>query len=194
LAGPERRVSGIIPALALEWMARETRARLLVTDMLDLLWANAAAQAVLGARHDLEVRDGALAATNSAHQDDLAAFVRRSGPDVETLVIPSEDRNGHVLIRAQRVGREPSDRFVGIHFHRSHVHISEYADFRKIFGLTQAEHQVLLYMLDGKTADEVSCEKQVSIDTVRYQIRQIYEKLGVSSRESLFRRIRPYIL
>ena len=45
-----------------------------------------------------------------------------------------------------------------------------------------------------KTADEVSAEKRVSIDTVRYQIRQIYDKLGVSSRESLFRRIRPYIL
>jgi DNA-binding CsgD family transcriptional regulator len=194
LADAERRVSGIVPELALDWIARDERPRLLVTKELDLLWANAAAESVLRARQDLEIRDGAFAATNGAYQETLVSFIRDCGPVVTTFVMPSEDRNGHVLFRGLRVGQESDGGIVGLHFYRSDLHASEYADFRRIFGLTHAEHQVLLYMLDGKTADEVSTEKQVSIDTVRYQIRQIYDKLGVSSREGLFRRIRPFIL
>lgn len=190
----EGRTATLIPALALDWIARDVRPRLLVTDALDVLWVNESAKAALAGRQDLEIRDGALAATSNAHQDELAAFVREAGLELVTLALPCEGSAGHVLLRAQQVGEDRERRHVGIQFYRSYQHVFEYVDFARIFGLTGAEHRVLLYMLDGRTADEISSEKKVSIETVRYQIRQIYDKLDVSSREGLFRRIRPYIL
>ena len=188
------RVATLIPALALDWIARDVRPRLLVSDGLDVLWVNDAAKAALAGRQDLEIREGALAATSNGHQEQLVAFVKGVGPDVATLALPCEDSKGHLLLRAQQVGADNDWRHVGVQFYRSYQHVFEYVDFARIFGLTGAEHRVLLSMLDGRTADEISSEKGVSIETVRYQIRQIYEKLDVSSREGLFRRIRPYVL
>ncbi|MGZ8283685.1 MAG: helix-turn-helix transcriptional regulator [Allosphingosinicella sp.] len=192
--GAQRHGACVVPELALAWISRDSRPRLLVTDDLRILWINSAADAALADRHDLEIRDGQLATINAAHQDELADFVRDASPASVTLALPSDDGRGHVLLRAQEVGRGEDGICVGIQFFRSYLRSFEYADFEMVFGLTRAEHQVLLLMLEGKTADEVSSGKQVSIDTVRTQIRQIYDKLGVSSREGLFRRIRPYIL
>ena len=192
--GAERQARSVVPHLALEWISLEPRPRLLITDELQILWSNPACQAELASRRDLENRDGLLAATNPTHQEELAAFVFRADAKLSTLALTSEDGKGHLVLRAQLVGRDTDGARIGLQFFRSHQTAFDYADFERVFGLTRAEHLVLLLMLDGKTADEVSAEKQVSIDTVRSQIRQIYDKLGVSSREGLFRRIRPYIL
>jgi DNA-binding CsgD family transcriptional regulator len=194
LDGAAGHATSVVPSLALAWIEGDDRARLLVTDSLDILWANDAGKSALAARRDLESRDGQLTATSPGHQEQLADFVRAAKLESSTLALPSEDGRGHLVLRAQHLGHHGSASHVGLQFFRSHHRAFDYADFEKVFGLTRAEHQVLRLMLDGKTADEVSGEKQVSIDTVRSQIRQIYDKLGVSSREGLFRRIRPYIL
>ena len=173
---------------------RDAQPRLFVTDRLMILWSNRAADRELSARRELEVREGVLAATNPLHADDLETFVREAGEGSSSFALPCEDSDGHVLLRAQRLGRTLGHRSIGVQFFRSSGLTPEYADFGKVFGLTRAEHRVLLLLLDGRTADEISIEKQVSIETVRYQIRQIYVKLDVSSREALFRRIRPYML
>lgn len=183
-----------VPALAMDWIMRDAQPRLFVTDRLMILWTNRAADRELSARRELEVRDGGLAATNPVHADDLESLVRDAGEGPATLALPCEDRDGHVLLRAQRVGRALNQSSIGVQFYRSSVQTPQYADFGKVFGLTRAEHRVLLLLLDGRTADEISVEKQVSIETVRYQIRQIYVKLDVSSREAMFRRITPYML
>lgn len=183
-----------VPALAMDWIMRDAQPRLLVTDRLTILWTNRAADRELSERRALEVRDGGLAATNPIHAEDLESLVREAGDGPATLALPCEDRDGHVLLRAQFVGRSLGQRSIGIQFYRSSIQNPQYADFGKVFGLTRAEHRVLLLLLDGRTADEISVEKQVSIETVRYQIRQIYVKLDVSSREAMFRRIMPYRL
>jgi DNA-binding CsgD family transcriptional regulator len=194
LDAASRHAREVVPQLSLDWLAREERPRLIVNRDLEILWANPAGRAALSGRRDLENRDGQLAATNPAHHDALAGFVRDAGAGVAMLALPSDDGKGHLLMQARQVGRGADGPRVGILFFHSHHRVFEYADFSQVFGLTRAEHQVLLLMLEGQTADEVSSRKKVSIDTVRSQIRQIYDKLGVSSREGLFRRIRPYIL
>ncbi|MGA3218808.1 MAG: helix-turn-helix transcriptional regulator [Acidimicrobiales bacterium] len=47
--------------------------------------------------------------------------------------------------------------------------------------LTRRERQVLLALMSGSTAQEISKESYVSLPTVRSQIRSILSKLGVSS-------------
>ncbi|HLL58488.1 MAG TPA: helix-turn-helix transcriptional regulator [Allosphingosinicella sp.] len=62
----------------------------------------------------------------------------------------------------------------------------------KVFRLTASEHRILMLMLDGLTADELSQRLGSSLDTVRTHIRNIYGKLKVTSREGMFSRLRPY--
>jgi DNA-binding CsgD family transcriptional regulator len=61
----------------------------------------------------------------------------------------------------------------------------------KVFRLTASEHRILMLMLDGLTAEELSQRLGSSLDTVRTHIRNIYGKLKVTSREGLFSRLRP---
>lgn len=51
--------------------------------------------------------------------------------------------------------------------------------------LTPAEHNILKYYSDGKTISEVAEEACISINTVRRHNANIYQKLGVGSREEL---------
>lgn len=55
------------------------------------------------------------------------------------------------------------------------------ADLQVFKQLTRRERQVLLALMRGATAREISKEAYVSLTTVRSQIRSILGKLGVSS-------------
>ena len=52
-------------------------------------------------------------------------------------------------------------------------------------GLTPTEHNILRYYADGKTIGEVAEQACISINTVRRHNANIYQKLGVGSREEL---------
>lgn len=194
MSGVEIRTSHLVARLALDWIGRDQRPRLIVRDELELIWANKAAEEALRQRRDIELREGVITATNKAHQDELWEFVRAATHESTLLALPSEELDGHLMLQAQRVSEASRAKHVAMQFYWSDLRRIEFADFRRIFGLTQAEQQVLLRLLQGKTADEVSSEKKVSIETVRYQIRQIYDKLNVSSREGLFHKVYPYII
>lgn len=54
--------------------------------------------------------------------------------------------------------------------------------------LTDQERQVLPLLMNGKTVEQVSQELFVSANTVKFHIKRIYRKLGVSSRKSAISR------
>ena len=97
------------------------------------------------------------------------------------------------LFRAWELRRSENQRYIGLIFYRSGAEFSlRYADLDKVFRLTASEHRILMLMLDGLTADELSQRLGSSLDTVRTHIRNIYGKLKVTSREGMFSRLRPY--
>ena len=51
--------------------------------------------------------------------------------------------------------------------------------------LTPTEHNILRYYAEGKGVSEVAEQACISINTVRRHNANIYQKLGVSSREEL---------
>jgi DNA-binding CsgD family transcriptional regulator len=175
------------------WAERETVARIVVDEHLRLVWANPVAHKQLGRRRDIEVREGVLAATNAANQNSLAEFVEGTGSALTSFCFPCEDGDGHMLFRALEVYRDTETRYLGIVFFRSGSEFkARYADLEKVFQLTQAEHRVLLKLLEGQTADDIAEALRVSIETTRSHIRQIYLKLNVTSREGMFSLLRPY--
>ncbi|HET9638395.1 MAG TPA: helix-turn-helix transcriptional regulator [Allosphingosinicella sp.] len=179
-------------ALALDWIDHDLMPRVIVGDDLVILWSNIAARALLAARRDVESRSGILSTVDRSKQQGLAHFVTTSEVAISTWALKRADGDGHVLFRAQRIDWQGGGLFgVALYGSGSEFHV-RYADVDLVFGLTPAEHRILLDLLEGCEADRLAEIHAVSIETVRTHIRNIYAKLHVRSRESLFHRLQPY--
>jgi DNA-binding CsgD family transcriptional regulator len=179
-------------ALALYWIDRDLMPRVIVADDLAILWGNVAGRSLLAQKRDLEERGGILSTVDRSKQAALAQFITASEVAVSSWAFKRSDGDGHLLFRAQRIDWRGGGLF-GVGFFGSGSEFQvRYADLDTIFGLTRAEHRVLLDMLEGFEADRLSEIHAVSIDTTRTHIRNIYAKLQVRSREGLFHRLRPY--
>jgi DNA-binding CsgD family transcriptional regulator len=58
-----------------------------------------------------------------------------------------------------------------------------------IFGLTEAETQIALLLAQGKAAEAIARERQVTVGTVRAQIKSLLAKFGVSKQIELVARV-----
>lgn len=194
MADDEVRQKATTPeALALSWLQRDGACRLIVDDMLRIVWASDAAREALAPCRDLEVRDGYLSVTNQALYPTLLGFVRSCSADMASLCLPADGGDAHILLRGHALHEAGSPPRVGVTFHRTgRDFTARYVGLDRIFQLTQAEHRVLRLLLDGSTADEAARMLNVSIETTRSHIRHIYAKMNVTSREGLFSRVRPF--
>jgi DNA-binding CsgD family transcriptional regulator len=178
--------------LALTWIEHDLMPRVIVADDLAILWGNIAARSLLARKRDIEARLGVLATVDRPKQAALAAFVTLSEVAISSWALRRADGDGHLLFRAQRIDWHGGGMF-GVSFFGSGAEFQvRYADLDIIFGLTRAEHRVLLDMLEGLDAEHLAEIHAVSIETTRTHIRNIYAKLQVRSREALFYRLRPY--
>lgn len=178
--------------LALAWIEYDLMPRTIIDSELSILWSNVAARSLLAARRDIEERGGLLCTVDRSKQAALVNFVISSEVAISTWALRRSDGDGHLLFRAQRIDWRGSGMF-GLGFFGSGSEFQiRYADLDTVFGLTRAEHRVLLDMLEGLEADRLAEIHEVSIETTRTHIRNIYAKLQVRSREALFHRLRPY--
>jgi DNA-binding CsgD family transcriptional regulator len=179
--------------LALNWLGGDESPRLICTNARRLVWSNAAADRALAEAGGLRLDGNVLEATTPASQPALNAFIAGCGAALAGLVLPTVNGDGHLLVRAREIGRHRARRFVGLTFLVSGSGFqAHYQDMKAAFGLTNAEHRVLIELAEGRTADEIAEGDRLSVNTVRCHIRNIYAKLDVGSREALFGRIRAY--
>lgn len=193
--GNDARCAASPAALALAWMEAEAQPRIICTTALDLVWANSAARKTSAAGGELELKDGAIALRERAAHAEFCAFVKACGPALSTLALPREGGDGHLLLRGRRIGEEDGRGLVGLTFlYSGEMFRPLYADLDSAFQLTPAEHGILLRMIDGLNAEGIAEAKRLSIETVRSHIRNIYNKMGVASREAMFAKARPFRL
>lgn len=179
-------------AYALSWLEIDSQARAIVNDLQAILWSNIAADLLLADRQGVETRGGFLHPTDSMKEDALRTFLRSADSGASSWCIERPKRDGWVLMRARRLGW-PASGVIGICFavatDRSSAH---YEHLDTAFGLTKAEHRVVLDLLDGNDAETLAGRHGVSVETTRTHIRSIYQKMGVSSRERLFARVQAF--
>jgi DNA-binding CsgD family transcriptional regulator len=181
---------------ALVWLDLDRRAHMIVDSQLRLVWANGTSERIMRDCRELEQRDGTLFATDSEANERLLRLVRQCDETLSTLLIRSAGGDSYLLLRLQRLLHEEDRCLVGICLIRSGAEeessAEDYDGIDQAFGLTPAEYRILRALIDGRTADEIASTLLLSVDTVRSHIRRIYDKMDVSSREGLFRRIRPF--
>lgn len=177
------------------WSGLDGRARMVVTgDRIYVVGERRAEQALAG-RQDLRVVAGRLEATDPTATSDLDSLLDVKNDEVRTLFLPRRLHDGHLVMRAGPLGGQEGTRLIGVTFwiadERSVV---EWPDFGPIFGLTAAEAKVVEQLIQGISAEGIAAALSVSINTVRTHICHVYEKLGITCREQLWRRLAPYRL
>lgn len=68
----------------------------------------------------------------------------------------------------------------------------DFLHFEQTFGMTRQESAICRMLLQGHTVQEIVDAVSKSPDTIRFHVRNIYQKIGVSSREALFASLLPF--
>jgi DNA-binding CsgD family transcriptional regulator len=177
---------------ALSWLETDSQPRAIVNGQHAILWSNIAAGRLFADRQGMEIRGGFLHPTDAMNQAALRNFLGRAASGLATWCIERPKRDGWVLMRARPLDW-PSSATFGICFtEATERNRARYDHLDTAFGLTRAEHRVLLDLLDGNDADTLAARHGVTVDTTRTHIRSIYLKVGVSSRERLFARLQAF--
>lgn len=110
---------------------------------------------------------------------------------MRSLVLPCHKGDGHLLIRASTM----NDTIVCLSLHHAtEVTASELPDLTDVFGLTNAEADIVHDLFSGHTPQQIAASHNNSIHTIRAHIRRCYDKLGISSREKLWSKLNAYRL
>ncbi|WP_313808921.1 helix-turn-helix transcriptional regulator [Sphingobium sp.] len=186
--------AAILEGAALSWLDAGSTARLILDRGFAILWANKAARRMLQARRGIEDRDGILTLGPNAGPGMLAAEAAKlRGEEVWIQSHALEGDKGAVIVIRLLPGNRPGETLYGLELRwrdeADHIH---YAGYRAYFGVTQAEDRVLRQLLKGLTAEKCAANLDISVDTVRSHIRQLYSKMNISSREALFHVMMPF--
>lgn len=108
-------------------------------------------------------------------------------PEIEEAVLVEEEREAgkeEAVSVVEPVDRQRND------VEDTAVVIEEYQEKCKYFAehlylLTKTEKRVYEYHLEGKTTKEIMKEMEITQNTLKYHNKNIYSKLGVSSRKQL---------
>jgi len=136
------------------------------------------------------VRNGRLWAADVASNNSLDALTqlaRRSTlPDlIDSVAVVRSSGRGPLLLRPIAIRGLGLDVLPGARLFITVTDLSQAPaapehDLRLLFGLSPAEANVAALLASGRDVEEVAAERQASVGTVRTQIRQVFEKMGVN--------------
>lgn len=173
------------------WQAIDGRIRLIISRDGKLLAASQGASRLF-AQNDALASTGCFSfACTPSYDKQLKKLLKAKVGVVETLAIPKTSGEGHYVISAVGISvaavaiaiQEADENFVPV-----------FADLEGVFGLTHCEVLVVVRLMRGYCAQSIADDLDVSVHTVRAHLRHCYDKLGVSSREELWKRLAPYRL
>lgn len=178
-------------ALLLRWGDLEARARAIVDDDLKLIWSNATADALLDEAVDIRRAGDHVELVRPAEHEIFRRFIVDATPGISGWCT-ARAGEGALVFRAWRI--DTGDMVgVGLAFHTSDAaYTPKWADFGRALGLTPTEYRVALRLLDGVRIETVAEDTGIAPATARTHVRNLYVKLGVGSREALFRALAPF--
>jgi DNA-binding CsgD family transcriptional regulator len=172
-----------------EWLTDLSAARIMLDDQRNILWTNRAGAELLSGQHCLVNADGKLVPTSQRNLTALLSLMKEALDQpkatlfceeshlplvVQVHAITGGDLSRHSVcygLFASGFGPLSSDRMV---------------DFRTAFNLTRAENEIALQLLNGKKLRAIASENTVSIQTVRTQVKRIFQKMNVAGKEEFY--------
>jgi DNA-binding CsgD family transcriptional regulator len=181
--------------LILDWVTRESKARLIVNSALNLLWANATGYGLLENKTLLKCANRHVRAASPKLQNKIESAIRSTSAQSLIYLGQNENEGSSCLIRIERLREDGGHKYFGFEIVQQVPDPNHWlAPLERQFGLTPKQSQILMQMISGKSTEEAAGAMAISVETARTHVRDIYVKLGVGSREELFARVRPFYL
>jgi DNA-binding CsgD family transcriptional regulator/PAS domain-containing protein len=180
-----------------EMLDRMEHAVILVSEDMDLLYANPAAEAMLRDRALLSASQGRVSATLPRSQRAISRAITLGTRDEVSLAgqgidvplgVTSRPAVAHILPLARRTlhrgieARAAAAIFIAAAGTISQTPVEAIA---ALFSLTFAEQRVAGYVRDGMTRFDIAQAQGVSEATVKTQLASIYDKTGTGDQRSL---------
>jgi DNA-binding CsgD family transcriptional regulator len=156
-----------------------------------LVWCNAAAMRLLQGASPMVLRNGLLLTRKSTTTTAFRNWLKGLNDEPSLHVVRGDGVQGNVVIQAMAVSGA-ADEVVGCRLRVSGAR-TEIADLAMALGITPAQSGIVRRMILGSSLEQISDETGLSITTVRTHLRNIYARLGISSRDELFRLCLPYV-
>lgn len=163
--------------------------------------ANRSAERILGQRDGFQLDGGLLRATGRANQAALDSHLDRTttaeGSDETasgfvTIERPSGQRPYSVIISPlldARTDSQVGDRVAAVFITdpetNAHRHTASINSFRQMYRLTPAQTELSSLLAEGRSLQEISNDRGVSINTTRSQLKQIFGKTGTRRQSEL---------
>ena len=177
-----------------DWLEAEGGPRLIVERSGRVVWSNTRARRILADASCLTAGGGHLSAASRDQQSELREFLHNLNGGPEVAVVTSADGTKPPVVIVGCSLRVDSGDYLGLRLRQvSDTPRLLVANLTPAYKLTGTERQVVRRLIEGETAELISKATGQSIDTVRTHIRNIYNKIGVSSREALFARVFQYL-
>lgn len=139
----------------------------------------------------LHLRNGIVCVSQPEDGDGLPDLLEVRSPEVRTLAVPCIKIEGHLIIRATSLSKN----LVCMSLQRATEMVEpELADLEEVFNLTKAEAAIVYDLFRGHTPQQIALDHRNSIHTVRAHIRRCYDKLAITCREELWRKLNAYRL
>ena len=156
-----------------------------------LVWCNAAAMRLLQGASPMVLRNGLLMTRKSNTTTAFRTWLKALADEPSFHVVRGDTPQANIVIQAMAVSGA-TDEVVGCRL-RSASARTEIADLAMALGITPARSGIVRRMILGSSLEQISEETSLSITTVRTHLRNIYARLGISSRDELFRLCLPYV-
>ena len=174
------------------WGRLDGRIHLLLARSGEVLSAETAAHTMDSkCRGIISIRTGYLTINGGNCQQRLDAFLQVQTDQEATMVLECGQGAEHCILRG--VALDAKRVCVTIKFVEE-IERPALADPEFVFGLTKQEAKVVRELFAGTRMQAIAESLNISIHTVRVHTRHVYEKIGVSSREDLWRVLMPYRL
>jgi DNA-binding CsgD family transcriptional regulator len=177
------------------WADLEGRPRAIIGDGRQFLWGNSACMDALRAGRDVCLSSSSLQVVDPGQAEIFDKVLKRTGPKVSAWSYKRPDGDGCVLFRFWRISGPVEPLAIGLVFHGTGSDfVPRWADFAEPFDLTPTEARTVQQLLDGDAINEIAVRLGLSVLTLRTHVRNVYAKIGVGSREGLFRALSAYRL
>ncbi|MGZ3274194.1 MAG: helix-turn-helix transcriptional regulator [Caulobacteraceae bacterium] len=156
-----------------------------------LVWCNAAAMRLLQDASPIVLRNGLLMTRKTTTTSAFRAWLKDLSGEPSFHIVRGAGVQGNVVLQGMTV-MGAKDEVVGCRL-RSASAPAEVADLTMALGVTPAQSGIVQRMILGSSLEQISEDTGLSITTVRTHLRNVYARLGISSRDELFRLCLPYV-
>jgi DNA-binding CsgD family transcriptional regulator/PAS domain-containing protein len=177
-----------------EVLDRLAVAVILVDPKQRIIHTNAAAQEFLSDGKSLRSVHGVLTANDPRNQEGLRRAARMPDLDAKSLSLETEEGRLAVAtmlplttgLRASYGGQLSASAAIFVH-HQPSFDEGLPTTLAAAFGLTGAEARVLSALLEGLNLTETAERFQISVNTVRWHLKRLFEKTGTNRQADLIR-------